>query len=375
MIENYDKIIAFIKENPDAGRRVISKEFGISQYQAMLLKKKVYPEMGVIDVLDGGKVDRQKFLRYIKSPTQKRTMIDICNKFNITPRVADEIINELVEQQYMINTDTNAIIVEGALPDLEIKKLDMSRHGVNEYAFGAISDTHIGSKYERLDALCSLYDRFAEEGIEHVFHAGNWIDGENRYNKNDLYVHGLDNQVKNFIDKYPLREGIKTHIISGDCHEGVYATRLGINIGKYMEMKARDVGRTDLMHAGHLEKDYDLMQKNGGARLRLIHPGGGSAYAVSYSSQKYVEMLQRNDIPDIVLVGHFHKFDYSYPREVHVIQVGCLQDQTPFMRKRRLQAAVGGCIIRVKQANNGMILSLNVEWIPFYDKKFYEYKW
>ena len=96
---------------------------------------------------------------------------------------------------------------------------------------------------------------------------------------------------------------------------------------------------------------------------------------ISKINTKYVEMLQRNDIPDIVLVGHFHKFDYSYPREVHVIQVGCLQDQTPFMRKRRLQAAVGGCIIRVKQANNGMILSLNVEWIPFYDKKFYEYKW
>jgi hypothetical protein len=124
-----------------------------------------------------------------------------------------------------------------------------------------------------------------------------------------------------------------------------------------------------------MERDIEFVQPKGSSILRVIHAGGGSSYATSYTSQKYVESLQGGEKPAIVLVGHFHKFDWCNPREVHVIQMGCTEDQTPFMRKRRLQAHVGGGILWLTQNELGIFTSVKVQWFGYYDRKFYEYRW
>ena len=38
--------------------------------------------------------------------------------------------------------------------------------------FGLLSDTHLGSLYERTDVLNLAYKLFADEGIKNVYHAG-----------------------------------------------------------------------------------------------------------------------------------------------------------------------------------------------------------
>ena len=366
-----DKIRQFITDNPHHGRRYISAKFGIPIREADKLKKEIHPN------LYGNKpeadIDRNKFLRFIES--NPHTLVEIANQFNISPLSAQQIIDGLVQSNYLIHTDRDIIILNDTLPKQENYGIDMSRHGSHEIIIGGIADTHIGSKYERLDVLNSLYDRFADAGVTHVYHGGNWIDGEARFNKTDIYVHGLGNQVDNFIQKYPQRKGITNFILSGDDHEGWYVQRENINIGAYMEMQAKKAGRDDLIDVGYMERDFELKQKDGSATLRLIHAGGGSAYATSYTSQKYVESLQGGEKPQIIMVGHYHKFEYGYPREIHTIQLGCTEDQTPFMRKRKLQAMVGGVIVRIRQADNGIILSLNVEWMPYYDQKFYQHRW
>jgi hypothetical protein len=45
------------------------------------------------------------------------------------------------------------------------------------------------------------------------------------------------------------------------------------------------------------------------------------------------------------------------------------------MRKRRIQAMVGGVVMWVKQNDIGIFTSVKVEFLPFYDKKFYSYRW
>ena len=40
------------------------------------------------------------------------------------------------------------------------------------------SDKHLGSKYERLDVMRSLYNWFAAEKVDRVFDAGNWAEGD-----------------------------------------------------------------------------------------------------------------------------------------------------------------------------------------------------
>jgi hypothetical protein len=241
-------------------------------------------------------------------------------------------------------------------------------------AFGVTTDNHLCNVHSRLDVLNALYKEFANEGVTQVFNCGNAIDGEMKFNKRELVVRpGMDAQVEYWVDKMPEFKAIETLFITGDDHEGWFAQRECINIGDYMQMKAEKSGRTDLKHLGYAEADIELKGKRGSAVLRLMHPGGGSAYAYSYTSQKIVESFQGGEKPAVLLCGHYHKWDNCYPRNVCVVQCGCTCDQTLFMRKKKIEAHVGGVLIKLRQdKTDGHITAIETRWMPFYDRGFYE---
>lgn len=239
--------------------------------------------------------------------------------------------------------------------------------------FGVVTDNHLCNKHERLDVLNIAYETFEREGVTEVFNAGNWIEGEARFNKQELLVFGTDAQLDYWIDRYPSKKAITTYYISGDDHEGWLGQRELINIGSYAEMKAEKAGRHDLRYMGHVESDVALLAGKGKAVMRVMHPGGGSAYALSYAPQKLVESFQGGEKPSVLIIGHYHKFDYCYPREVHVISGGCTVDQTAFLRKNKIAAHVGFVLVKLKQdPKDGHITRLSVEWNPFYDRSYYE---
>lgn len=313
----------------------------------------------------------------LKGLKKKISVIGLANKLGCSPKSITDEIETLRNEGYHISSDPNGEIeLSGNIPREKPLKIDTKDYFGDDWVrFGLIADTHLCSKYARLDVLNALYDIYEREGIKVVYHCGNWIDGEARFNKNDILAAGFSNQYNYFLTNHPKRKGINTFLISGDDHEGWYAQREGMNVGQIMQQMAHDAGRTDLHDLGYMERDIEFKRGTGASTIRVIHAGGGSAYAHSYTSQKYVESLQGGEKPAIVLVGHYHKFDYSYPREVHVVQAGCVQDQTPFMRKKRLQAMVGGCLLECKQSGKGIFTRVRVEWMPFYDKKFYTFKW
>jgi len=309
--------------------------------------------------------------------SKKMSAVELADRFNVPPKTIYRAIDELKMKHIIVDNFANGNfqLARDIKPVEEPIVIDIHKHKETEFCIGITSDNHIGSKYERLDVLNALYDRFADYGVKTVYNCGNWIDGECRFNKYDIYVHGINSQIKNFIEKYPQREGMKTYIISGDDHEGWYVQREHVDIGQLMEDTAKNAGRDDLINLGYMERDIVYKKGKGQSIIRVIHAGGGSSYAISYTSQKYAESLQGGEKPTMVLVGHYHKFDYSYPREIHIIQAGCTEDQTPFMRKRKLQAMVGGVVIWIKQNDLGIFTSVKVEWIPFYDQKFFRYRW
>lgn len=240
-----------------------------------------------------------------------------------------------------------------------------------QHKFLFTTDNHLCNKHSRLDVLKSAYAHAAAEGIDKSLNAGNWVDGEARFNRTELVTApGMDNQLDYMIDKYPST--LTTHLIAGDDHEGWYQQREGIEIGRYLQSRAESQGRKDLKYLGYGEADVKLSFGSGSAVMRVVHPGGGSAYAISYTDQKRVESYQGGEKPQIELVGHYHKFNHGYPREVHTIQGGCTCDQTMFMRKKRLQAHVGYSFIKIKQGSDGIITRVSVEWFPWYDRSHYE---
>jgi len=260
------------------------------------------------------------------------------------------------------------------LPDHKPSVIDISDMEETVIEFGLTADNHLGSKYERMDVLNALFDIWAAKGIKTVYQLGNMIEGE-RHSKTDIHTFTMQGQVDYFVRNWPARPGITTEFVTGDDHEGWYVQDEGINIGLFMELMAKNSGRTDMKFIGHMEKDIKLQGTEGSSVMRLIHAGGGSAYAMSYAAQKIVEAYQGGEKPNVLLVGHYHKMGYFYPREVHCILAGCTKDQDTFMRKNKLAAHVGGWTIRITLNKKGNITSFTPTMIPFFNLGYYEAAW
>lgn len=242
------------------------------------------------------------------------------------------------------------------------------------HVFGVVADTHLGSKHYRADVLNDLYDRFAAEGVREVYHGGNWIEGEAKFNRYDINVFGLSRQIDFMIQEYPQRKGIRTLYVAGDDHEGWYQQRESINIGRHLESEAVAAGRTDLSYLGYVEADICLAHKSGAeCVMKLMHGGGGSAYALSYRPQKIIESLQGGEKPGVLLLGHYHKQFYAQIRNVHVLLPGCTADQSVFLRKQSIEAHVGGAIVRLRQdERDGHITDFVPHFRSYFDRGYYE---
>lgn len=266
----------------------------------------------------------------------------LANELDVSPKKINELLLELKNDGYNVKITESGASIHNVIPKSDDFYLtDISKNSKNFYEFGVCGDNHLCSRYERLDVLNSLYDIYEKEGIKKVLNTGNMIDGEARFNKNDLNVHGMDRQLDYLIANYPKRKGIITCFITGDDHEGWYVQSEGIDIGKYLEMRAINSGRNDLKFLGHMESDLVLPSKNGETRVRVLHPGGGSSYATSYTAQKIVESYSGGEKPNILLVGHYHKAEYTYVRGVHVVQTGTTEDQDPVHEKEKIGSPFG----------------------------------
>lgn len=299
---------------------------------------------------------------------------ELANALDCSPKKVLAAIEEMKGRGVMLLLTPNGLHDLGDSVVLESESREIEgKEELWTHVFGFTTDNHLCNKHSRLDVLNIAYDHFENEGITTVFNAGNWIDGEARFNKTELVTApGLDHQLDYLIDKWPVKKNIETHFIAGDDHEGWYQQREGVEVGRYLQLRSEESGRHDLKYLGYGEADVKLSFKQGSSVMRVVHPGGGSAYATSYTDQKRVESYQGGEKPQIELVGHYHKFNYGYPREVHTLQGGCTTDQSLFMRKKRLQAHVGYSIIKIKQDEVGAVVGFSLEWHPFFDKGYYE---
>mgnify|MGYP000504064655 CR=1 FL=1 len=178
----------------------------------------------------------------------------------------------------------------------------------------------------------------------------------------EIRIHGADNQVNYCCEVYPQVSGITTYFITGN-HDLSFWKQAGIDIGTRISEK-----RQDLVYLGPEEADIIIKNGNGQIKLRLVHPGRGSAYALSYHPQKYIEALTGGEKPNAIFMGHYHKSELlpNY-RNVVLIQGGCMQSQTPYMRRQNIAAMIGFWIVEFGIEGNS-IVRLKAEFFPYYEK-------
>jgi predicted phosphodiesterase len=234
----------------------------------------------------------------------------------------------------------------------------------HEVRFGIVSDTHIGNHHAMEEQLHEAYAVFQREGIERVYAPGNLLDGEKTYRgqEYEISVMGADNCVANLARVWPRIPGITTyHVASSTCHEGYYLKSAGLLIGKLIQSE-----RPDMVYLGLDEADVVLHDSPARPVLRIVHPGGGTSYAESYRPQKIVESYSGGEKPAVLVIGHYHKAGYYDIRNVATFQAGCLERQTPFMRKHSLAARTGFWIIELRFTEHGSLRRVRAEWFKYY---------
>ncbi len=242
----------------------------------------------------------------------------------------------------------------------------------NVFRFGAFGDLHAASKYTRWDVREDLTRRAEAFGAQAILDTGNWIDGEKPFNRYDLEANGLDSQVTLLAKRYPQTK-IPTYAVTGADHEGWYVKSEGIDVGRYCESVMRDAGHA-WTNLGYMQADIVLKNANTGVGsiLRVMHPGGGTGYALSYRPQKIIEAMEGGEKPAVLLLGHYHKIDFGLVRNVWYVQTGTQQDQTPFMAQKAIEAHVGGFLIEMEQdPTTGAIVSFTPQARRYFNRGYY----
>lgn len=224
----------------------------------------------------------------------------------------------------------------------------------HDLLFGVVSDTHLGSKKERLDELNKVYDIFEREGVTVVYHAGDLTDGWGVYRGQELEVAkiGQQEQIDYATEVYPKAGGITTHFITGN-HDLREYERGGADPGVAIARV-----RPDMKYLGQMTARVTLPEE---IQMDLLHPDGGQAYALSYKAQRHVNALSPEDVPNIMLWGHYHTSFYMHYRNVHFLQVPSLKDAGLWEKRKGMNSVVGGWLVEGKISSQGNLARFKPE--------------
>lgn len=370
-----------VKNEPGYYKKV-AKKFGypVSDSVRNIAKKYKLKGIAIRETSQRLDIDPEQSVRALltKRPRKSYTVIGLTKTLNISESKLSSVISKLRNEGLNIHSSYGNISVPATSFKIAPSVSMIKTYGVERFRVGVTADNHLASKYSRLDIVNRLFDIWEKEGVKDVYQAGNIIDGESGCNRFDVCAHGMDGQVKYLIDNWPKRDGITTKFITGDDHEGWYVRDTGVDIGRYIAMRASESGRKDLIYLGHME--HDVFINNDKNIIRIVHPGGGSSYAYSYTAQKIVDSYEDDERPSLLIIGHYHKSNFCHHRGVYTIEAGTTCDSTPFMRKKRLGSHLGGWTVDVFIDKTGRIHGISPTWHPFYDKDAYSgkqwsYKW
>ena len=292
-------------------------------------------------------------LKYLVN--KKKTLLEICEILELKDYEVIGLV-ELMKQDGELLDYVNGEIVKLRKPITENKQIKIPvKNG--EVKFLSLSDIHYASKWDNPHLVDYAYELAEKENVDFVVNSGDIFEGDfHNARPNHIYevkAHGME-QLDYVVDKYP-KSHIPTYYITGN-HEATFIKTCGADMGKMLEQR-----RSDLTYLGHDLGDIKLDK----TFIRLRHGSGGNAYAKGYKLQKYCETLPTNDIPNIILQGHFHYSAYFKNRDIHCFNVPSLQGYTPYAKSLGLPQEMGFWLITCDLDSKGNIVSIIPELYQF----------
>lgn len=278
------------------------------------------------------------------------------------------ICNELQLKDYEVIGLVELMKQDGELVDylngqiIKLKK-PMQTNGIYEIPSNMqhiklllISDTHLASKFDRLDILRYLYAKAEDNNVNYILHSGDLTDGLSGRPQQlyDLKETSYTGQRDYVIDKYP-KSNIPTYLIAGN-HDLWWIKQCGADICKDISNQ-----REDLHYLGSDCEDLKI----GKLKIRLFHGKGGGSYAKSYKLQKYLDSIPTDELPHILQTGHIHQAFYMKQGNTHCFQTSCLQDLTPFERSMGFSNDKSVWWVDVYFDDKGNVYSINPQLETF----------
>lgn len=253
---------------------------------------------------------------------KKRSLAEVCKELDLKDYEVIGLTKLLNEKGYLVD------YVNGELVKLKTPPKHDDIYEVQtpeDYIkLCLISDTHLCSKYDRIDLLNYIYEKAGARGIKYILHSGDFTDGKSTRPEHiyELKEHSLKGQIDYCVENYPSVEGITTYCISGN-HDDWWYKSTGSEIVKMIADR-----RDDIVYLGPDCADMKI----GKLKIRLYHGKSGQAYARSYKIQKYLDTIPVHELPGILQTGHIHQAFYMKQDNTHCFQTSCLEDETPYTR-------------------------------------------
>lgn len=282
------------------------------------------------------------------------TVSNLCTKLEIKDYELLGII-ELLKQDGFLFDVIGENVVKMKKPKMQSDVYQI-KHNLEHLKLLLISDTHLGSKYDRLDILRYLYNKADEQGVKHILHSGDFTDGRSNRPEHiyELRELSYDGQIDYCVEKYPKFEG-NTYVISGN-HDNWWVK---VNGSEIIKSIARQ--REDIIYLGPDVADLRI----GKIKIRLFHGKGGSSYARSYKIQKYLDVIPLEERPDILQTGHIHQSFYMKQDHTHCFQTSCLENLTPYARSQGFSNDKSVWWVDVVFDNKGNVYSIKPELETF----------
>ena len=290
---------------------------------------------------------------------KRRSFAEVCSELGLQDYEVIGLTKLLHEKGYMVD------YVEGELVKLKtpLKTDDIYQvPSQSDYIkLCLISDTHLCSKYDRVDILRYIYEKADKNGVKIVLHSGDFTDGRSNRPEHiyELKETSFDGQIDYCVDKYPYVDGITTYAIQGN-HDDWWYKSTGSEIVKAIANR-----RDDIVYLGSDVADMKI----GKLKVRLFHGKGGNAYAKSYKVQKYLDSIPLEERPHILQTGHIHQSFYMKQDDTHCFQTSCLEDLTPFARSMGFANDKSVWWVDVEMNDKGQIQNITQELETFNTKK------
>lgn len=290
-------------------------------------------------------------------------MEELADTADVSPRRLREALARLGERGHRISEGEGQKVIVEKMPPASsfVYEASPALFKGEQIRFAVCSDTHLGSREERLGELHVAYDVIAADEIGVVYHPGDLVAGMGvyRHQLRDLKVVGFDEQVAYAIEQYPRRDGVVTEIVAGNHDlEGDYGRMAADPVAAVCAQ------RDDMIARGLYDAWLEL--PNGG-RLHVLHPGGGASYALSYKPQKLAEGYEGGRKPNLLLLGHYHRRGQFEHRGIEVILCGTFEGSTSLAKRYGMgPPAVGFHTIEATMADDGSLVDITVRWRRFF---------